>query len=514
MKLFSALVLTILFISAPTVHAITASDVELLISIGAIPAERAVAARAIFSTGTLTSTTVTPQTATPVTAAGGSCIELPRNLVFGVTDTSVTLLQQFLRTQGYFTSPDNTAYFGTQTRDAVTAFQLAQGLITNRTQLGAGSVGPTTIAKIKALTCTSPVAERVSKGLAKIDSVSTYANALRGEIKYRYDMSIKPADDIASWRVRLICDADQISTNRRDITDCGESTEFTVGSSGKKTFSIQYKNASRGNQMVGIIAEALDAQGRVIDVAETIDYIDVPGIRDLAPKPGEGGYRVTFISSTSTPHTFGNNDNNNTNSRCNPADKTRVTLWSEGPAREQWWGDTAQAIDVYSLSPSLLSAIASRIEIVEPNNRTIAQIVEAYKNTHTFPTLDYVRLMRSLGEQYYNKNKGWLPLDETEASLERKRRDIQKEVSAIPSYLTTREQIASNDSILALGELMVPTRGNANYYAPGFKWVWHGREFGIDLDKYRIYNGSVVTNSVTSCEELSNTSYDVLLFKK
>lgn len=516
MKLFVTLSIAVLLVGAPVAHAITAADVELLISIGAIPPEKAAAARATFSTGTLTSTAVTPKTATHTTAAvaGGTCIELPRNLLFGTTDTSVTLLQQFLRTQGHLTSNENTTYFGALTRDAVISFQLAHGLITSRTQLGAGSVGPTTIAKIKSLTCATPAATVVSKGQAKIDSVSTYANELRGELKYRYTVSITPAEDISLWRVRLVCDADQISTNRRDLTDCGESVEFEVGSSGKKTFSIQYKNSSRANQMVGVIAEALDEQGRVIDVAERIDYVAAPGIRDLAPKPGEGGYRVTFISSTSTPHTFGNDNDGNGTPRCNPADKTRVALWSQGPTREQWWGDTPQSIDVYSLSPELLSAIASRIEIVEPNNRTIAQIVDAYKATHTFPTLDYVRLMKSLGEQYFKKNKGWVPIDETEASLERKRKEIQKEVSGIPTYLTTREQIASNDSIVALGELYVPTRGNPNYYASSFKWVWHGREFGTDLQKYRIYNGSIVTNAVTSCETLSNSSYDIILFKK
>lgn len=66
-------------------------------------------------------------------------------LDFGMVSSEVKILQKFLKAQGFFESPLITNYYGPQTREAVLRYQLANGLISDPNDTGAGRVGPETL---------------------------------------------------------------------------------------------------------------------------------------------------------------------------------------------------------------------------------------------------------------------------------------------------------------------------------------------------------------------------------
>ena len=84
---------------------------------------------------------------TPGTTSTKVCVDLPSVLFLGSRGTNVTLLQDFLRTQGLFPEA-STGYFGFRTQAAVMEFQRSRGLEV------VGSVGPQTRLGIRNLTCT------------------------------------------------------------------------------------------------------------------------------------------------------------------------------------------------------------------------------------------------------------------------------------------------------------------------------------------------------------------------
>jgi peptidoglycan hydrolase-like protein with peptidoglycan-binding domain len=87
----------------------------------------------------------TSQASTPRHAPSCAPLTLSRSLSLGSTGSEVSALQQFLQSQGYYTSPSITGYFGSVTAKAVAAFQSAHGIA------AIGSVGPLTSTKIAAL---------------------------------------------------------------------------------------------------------------------------------------------------------------------------------------------------------------------------------------------------------------------------------------------------------------------------------------------------------------------------
>jgi len=511
------LIIATLFISQTT-YAITAADVEMLITIGLIKPENVAAARAAISSGAFGGT-VAPKVSTPsvLTQSSDGCVLLPRNLLLNTRDTSVTLLQQFLRKQGYFSYPENTDYYGSLTRDAVVSFQLAQGLITSASQLGAGNVGPATIAKIKELTCVEKSVTAANNGFADISAISTFENQKKGQQKYKYTLSMDPSDEIEKWRLKLVCDDKSISTNRKDLADCGETVEIKARSSGKQTFSILYKNISASNQMVGILAEAVTAEGNIIDVAESINYVRASGeLKDIQYALDDPGYTVTFTGSSSTEYV--NPKKPTTFETCATTElKKAQEIWAR-KSQTRWWSGEHPLINIYGLPESQIARhaelLSSRIRIVEPDNRTVSELIEAYGDDYLFPDTAYVSYLKQLGEKYNKTNKNWLPLNETEKTLETKRKEIQTIIPGMPSAFITKEQIGSGDQLVMLGELFQHTQGNTNYYAPTAHWAWQGREFGIDLDKYRIYNGTVATGGISVCGGLSNNLFDIVLIRK
>lgn len=80
-------------------------------------------------------------------SSGGSHL-LTKELNPGQRDHEVSTLQRILRDKGFFEGMLITDYFGPVTKDAVLRFQLANNIISSENDLGAGRVGPATLALI------------------------------------------------------------------------------------------------------------------------------------------------------------------------------------------------------------------------------------------------------------------------------------------------------------------------------------------------------------------------------
>lgn len=554
-------ILFISFISVtPIAQAISAEDIELLISIGAIRADKADVARTAISTNSVVSQPVvnTATAATQPWVQANGCISLPKNLFLGITDDSVMALQQFLASQGYLSIPTYTRYFGPATRDAVSAFQIAQGLVASTTDRGAGSVGPMTIAKIAEVSCPAPEQLVLGQGKVSIDSVLVYENQMRGQNKYQYAVKLEPATDVAAWNIMLVCDGNQINTNDRTLKKCGDSKKLSGGSKGKKTFSLQYTNTSRANQMVGIVAQALDKNGVVIDTAEVSDYVAAAGVRDLTPTPGtdlryrivatdeETGDPMVVYESERRTHTSDINTLTGTDiqrrnttdpaayQKCLEEQQKILARWSSMSTKTHWRGD-GTLIDTFALPVSYRTKNpstnnADKLQIIQPNNRTLLEIFEAYKNTHTFPTLEYVSFLDGIGKQYAQREKSWQRslVSETAATTEEKRKEISTIIPSVPPELITQQRIDSEDKLVVMGELFASNSRTDNAIsAPTARWVWQYRTIESRKNP-AIVNGGIEISTVSVTDRvmtqmadpvfcnlpLSNDSYDIILFKK
>jgi hypothetical protein len=114
---------------------------------------------------TLVDTTVsvgTPIVSTQTTTLQG-CVDIPKNLYQGHTDTtSIKRLQEFLQTRPEAAWPqdiDAGGYYGSITANAVKRFQAFHGIVSSGTPLstGYGAVGPSTVRKIKEVSCQTVV---------------------------------------------------------------------------------------------------------------------------------------------------------------------------------------------------------------------------------------------------------------------------------------------------------------------------------------------------------------------
>lgn len=72
-------------------------------------------------------------------------------LGFGMSGKEVSLLQQFLKDQGFFKGALITEYYGNTTREAVIQFQLTNNIIDSADESGAGHTGPETLELINSL---------------------------------------------------------------------------------------------------------------------------------------------------------------------------------------------------------------------------------------------------------------------------------------------------------------------------------------------------------------------------
>ena len=73
---------------------------------------------------------------------------IAKELDYGTNDPEVKKLQQFLKDEGYFSEDFFSNFFGPVTSKAVLDFQLANSIVSSEFDVGAGRVGPSTLAKI------------------------------------------------------------------------------------------------------------------------------------------------------------------------------------------------------------------------------------------------------------------------------------------------------------------------------------------------------------------------------
>jgi len=165
-RVTTALVLAAI-VAVPSAQALSSGDIELLISLGIIPAEKAAAARA----------------AVELTPPATSCGTFTRDLTLGSTGADVVALQTFLETRGVMTIPAGVSkgYFGPLTRQALAQYQAAAGIAP-----AVGYFGPLTRANLATVckptnptTPTTPGNQVLSGGEASLesyDALSKYSN--------------------------------------------------------------------------------------------------------------------------------------------------------------------------------------------------------------------------------------------------------------------------------------------------------------------------------------------------
>lgn len=503
----------------PVAYALTSEDVELLILLGVVDADKVEAVRSLVGT----QTQVNNRSREEVVAAPSACLSFDDNILLGNQGTAVTRLQQFLRTEGYFTYPENTGYYGPATQAAVVQFQLATGLITSATQRGAGNVGPVTRAKIKELSCgNQPTVATSAPTTMSIEAGLIYEDQERGQHRIEYVFEIDDDTHLDTWHVKLVCAEDEVSVSGEGFDACNEEVDLS-GSRSRKTIKLRFQNETDFVQSVGLLVEARDENNTVIATDEVINNLRIPSEREWIPFDGyltyDGGGDGPIVDPPAP-------DPENKFGCVVTPENDILARWTEASSERH--PITGRTIAMHALPASNISSRAqsetNRFVIVEPNGRTLAQIYDDYKDDYDFPNHTYVKYMDDLGETYYNtdkqtiilsRRKEFLPSEETPAILEKKRQGIQGLVSAIPALFTTYDRIASNDYIVALGEIHETSTGSA-LNIPGFKWNWHGREFGVFYDKYFTYNGSIGTadRAVTPCTKLQNNDYDILLIRK
>ena len=126
-------------VAVPSASALTAADIELLVSLGVIPADKASAAMALATGG-----------GAPTSSASASCAIFTRDLTLGSTGADVVSLQSMLQSTGHLVIPVGVSkgYFGALTQGALSGYQASRGIAP-----AAGYFGPITRSSI---TCNTP----------------------------------------------------------------------------------------------------------------------------------------------------------------------------------------------------------------------------------------------------------------------------------------------------------------------------------------------------------------------
>ena len=164
----SVAVVALAAVVAPSASALTAADIQLLVSMGVIPADKAAAAMAAVGGSSSSSST--------------SCGSYTRDLTLGSTGADVVALQSYLEAKGYLTIPTGVSkgYFGALTQSGLAKYQAAMGV-----SPAAGYFGPITRAKVSGDCSTSSSSSSSTSSsdlnggeasLESYDSLSKYSN--------------------------------------------------------------------------------------------------------------------------------------------------------------------------------------------------------------------------------------------------------------------------------------------------------------------------------------------------
>ncbi|MEY2640678.1 MAG: trimeric autotransporter adhesin [Candidatus Parcubacteria bacterium] len=130
-----AMVVAFAATSVSPAAALTAADIQMLVSLGVISADKATAAMALAGGSTSTGST------------SSSCGSFTRDLTLGSTGADVVALQDYLVAKGFLTIPAGVSkgYFGALTQSSLAKYQAAMAI-----SPAAGYFGPMTRAKVSA----------------------------------------------------------------------------------------------------------------------------------------------------------------------------------------------------------------------------------------------------------------------------------------------------------------------------------------------------------------------------
>lgn len=219
----------------------------------------------ITVTNGTTNTTVPPQPPTnpitpilppkiPTETGGTACLILTTQILEGSSGSEVTALQDFLRTQGFFTA-NSTGFFGPVTAKSVSAFQEANGLES------VGSVGPKTRAKIQSISCgtnSSVVTTPINTGSGSTNTTGTVGSGIQVTIKAKPPMATTGETSTLVWSApnALSCNASGAWSGPRGPV--GEQIIGPLYSAGKYELTCRSETTS-GYASVQVSVQAGDA---------------------------------------------------------------------------------------------------------------------------------------------------------------------------------------------------------------------------------------------------------------
>lgn len=189
-------------VAVPSVHALTESEIQMLVSLGIIPSDKAQAALASVSGMAGNS--------------GNSCAIFTRNLTLGSSGADVVALQTYLESKGSLTIPSGVSkgYFGALTKNALAKYQASVGI-----SPASGYFGPITRSDVSSKCGTpttnpgnpnNPDLNGDEASLNDYDSLSKYSNENleEGENKKVFAAEFKVEDgDIKLERVDVRVEA-------------------------------------------------------------------------------------------------------------------------------------------------------------------------------------------------------------------------------------------------------------------------------------------------------------------
>jgi len=310
---------SILFVAllaiGPITNALTLADIELLTSLGLLTGDQAEIARQAIEAGSASGSA--GASVRPDEFSSTECLVLTENMARGISGTAVTALQRFLQAQGHYLAQTLSGTYDNATLVAVTDFQIAQGLITSRTTSGAGNVGPLTREKVQEVSCAQPQAEAVTEETtaSTTEAEITFQRRVRGSgsyvdpdfdgryqmsfvqdlrsldkkkalYEYRFDLGIKPNDDVFNWKVALTCDEEQIVTSRSDLS-CNKTVLLRAATDGTKSVKLSFTNTTQIAQQIGLVFVALDKNEQELTRATFVKELE-PKIPDESAQTVNG----------------------------------------------------------------------------------------------------------------------------------------------------------------------------------------------------------------------------------
>ncbi len=231
--------------------------------------------------------------------ASVSCLTLKNSLYLGLRDSDtegeVSLLQKFLQSQGDFTHPVITGYFGPATERAIQKWQTRNAVVSSGSPetTGFGVVGPQTRDVIRKFGCddvvsvTNSDASAVSVGQTNFVDLKLETPNDTGFSSQKFVRVIIAASErnkeVAYWKLSVSCPAGVISTNEKENggtlgqTNC---KEFIFNSNGAAqdylVLTQSFKNTSSSDAIVVFSLQAYASSG--LQLGGDKEGLDLKGV--------------------------------------------------------------------------------------------------------------------------------------------------------------------------------------------------------------------------------------------